>query len=120
MAESATRYQTISAVATTNLFNSTNMNINQPFHIDTHTYTDTIERHLPMFASSCPGWICYAEKTHPQCLPYISTTKSPQQILGTLMKEVLGMKDVFIVSVQPCFDKKLEASRKVSSREILR
>ena len=34
---------------------------------------------LPMLASACPGWVCYAEKTHGDyVLPYISTTKSPQ------------------------------------------
>ena len=32
-----------------------------------------------MLASACPGWVCYAEKTHGEyVLPYISTTKSPQ------------------------------------------
>lgn len=34
---------------------------------------------LPVLASACPGWICYAEKTHGEyALPYISTVKSPQ------------------------------------------
>ena len=34
---------------------------------------------LPVLASACPGWVCYAEKTHGSyILPYISTTKSPQ------------------------------------------
>ena len=34
---------------------------------------------LPMLASACPGWVCYAEKTHGSyILPYISTAKSPQ------------------------------------------
>ena len=34
---------------------------------------------LPVLASSCPGWVCYAEKTHgTYVLPYISTAKSPQ------------------------------------------
>lgn len=34
---------------------------------------------LPMLASACPGWVCYAEKTHGDTvLPYISTTRSPQ------------------------------------------
>lgn len=29
---------------------------------------------LPMLASACPGWVCYAEKTHgDHVLPYIST-----------------------------------------------
>jgi len=33
------------------------------------------------------GWVCYAEKTHGEyVLPYISTTKSPQQIMGTVVK----------------------------------
>ncbi len=32
-----------------------------------------------MLASACPGWVCYAEKTHGDyILPYISFTKSPQ------------------------------------------
>jgi iron only hydrogenase large subunit-like protein len=48
---------------------------------------------IPMLASACPGWICYAEKTHGSyILPYISTTKSPQQIMGTLVKEYFGEK----------------------------
>ncbi len=34
---------------------------------------------LPMLASACPGWVCYAEKTHGELvLPYISTARSPQ------------------------------------------
>ena len=47
---------------------------------------------LPMLASACPGWICYAEKTHAEMLPFISRTKSPQQVMGTLVKEWLGAK----------------------------
>lgn len=72
---------------------------------------------LPMLASACPGWICYAEKAHSEMLPFIATTKSPQQVMGTLVKEWMGAKwgklpqDVYHVSVMPCYDKKLEASR---------
>lgn len=67
---------------------------------------------LPMLVSSCPGWVCYAEKTQPQALPYLSSTKSPQQILGVLWKRLIGaQRSVYVASVQPCFDKKLEASR---------
>lgn len=47
---------------------------------------------LPMLASACPGWVCYAEKTHSEMLPFISRTKSPQQVMGTLVKEWLGKK----------------------------
>jgi iron only hydrogenase large subunit-like protein len=47
---------------------------------------------MPMLASSCPGWICYAEKAHKEMLPFIARTKSPQQVMGTLVKEWLGAK----------------------------
>lgn len=68
---------------------------------------------LPMLASSCPGWVCYAEKTHGSyILPYISTTKSPQQIMGSLIKDWIGQhKSIYHVTVMPCYDKKLEAAR---------
>ena len=47
-----------------------------------------LNQSLPMLASACPGWICYAEKTHGNfILPYISTVKSPQQILGWLYRD---------------------------------
>lgn len=42
---------------------------------------------LPMLASACPGWVCYAEKTHAAVLPFISTAKSPQQMMGSLVKD---------------------------------
>lgn len=80
---------------------------------------------LPMLASACPGWVCYAEKAHSALLPFVAATKSPQQVAGLLAKRVYGpsratalstcapelMKGVYHVSVMPCYDKKLEASR---------
>jgi iron only hydrogenase large subunit-like protein len=53
-------------------------------------HRDPTSKQLPMLASACPGWICYAEKTHSEMLPFISRTKSPQQIMGTLVKEWLA------------------------------
>lgn len=47
---------------------------------------------LPMLSSACPGWVCYAEKTHAEMLPFISRTKSPQQVMGTLVKQWLRRK----------------------------
>ncbi|TKS91905.1 Cytosolic Fe-S cluster assembly factor NARFL [Collichthys lucidus] len=86
---------------------------------------------LPMMTSACPGWICYAEKTHGEfVLPYISTTRSPQQMMGSLVKgyfaeqQGLSPEQIYHVAVMPCFDKKLEASRsdfyldKSQSREV--
>lgn len=44
---------------------------------------------LPLISSECPGWVCYAEKTSPQSLAYISKTRSPQQLLGLAIRRVL-------------------------------
>ena len=81
---------------------------------------------LPMLASSCPGWVCYAEKTHGNLiLPYISTTRSPQQIMGVLVKQMLAKKlditvdKIYHITVMPCYDKKLEASREDFFNEVL-
>lgn len=43
-----------------------------------------------VLASACPGWVCYAEKSHPKTLPHISRIKSPQGIMGTLVKRHLA------------------------------
>ncbi|ROW16144.1 hypothetical protein VPNG_01781 [Cytospora leucostoma] len=71
----------------------------------------------PVLTSSCPGWICYAEKTHPHVLPHLSRVKSPQALMGTLLKttlsKTLGISPdrIWHLAVMPCLDKKLEASR---------
>nr|XP_058953510.1 probable cytosolic Fe-S cluster assembly factor v1g210509 [Pocillopora verrucosa] len=82
---------------------------------------------VPMLASACPGWVCYAEKTHGSyILPFISTTKSPQQIMGSLIKDHYGKSmgkkpdDIYHVTIMPCFDKKLEASREDFYNDIYR
>ncbi|KAJ5532610.1 Iron hydrogenase [Penicillium frequentans] len=71
----------------------------------------------PILSSACPGWICYAEKTHPFVLPHLSRLKSPQAMSGTFLKTVLSKSlgvppsQIWHLAVMPCFDKKLEASR---------
>jgi iron only hydrogenase large subunit-like protein len=86
--------------------------------------TESFE-HTNYYALLFSGWICYAEKTHGSyILPYISTVKSPQQIMGSLVKSYLPRwiagcgsnvavtpDQVYHVTVMPCYDKKLEASR---------
>lgn len=73
-------------------------------------------KNLPMLCSSCPGWICYAEKMHDYLLDNISAVKSPQQIVGSfvshLLREEEKLENIFHFSIMPCYDKKLEASRK--------
>ena len=74
-------------------------------------------RKRPILTSACPGWICYAEKTHAHVLPHLSRLKSPQALTGTLFKTVLGKTlridadQIWHLAIMPCFDKKLEASR---------
>lgn len=71
----------------------------------------------PILTSSCPGWICYAEKTHPHVLPHLSRVKSPQALMGTLLKTTISKRlgispeRIWHLAVMPCLDKKLEASR---------
>lgn len=73
---------------------------------------------LPIISSICPGWICYAEKTNGDLvIPHLSKVRSPQQIMGALLKQIhrsrgnIKRNEIFHVTLMPCFDKKLEASR---------
>jgi NADH-quinone oxidoreductase subunit G len=72
---------------------------------------------LPQFTSCCPGWVKFVEQYYPELFPNLSTCKSPQQMFGSLAREVLpgklGVKneDVVIVSIMPCTAKKFEAQR---------
>lgn len=72
---------------------------------------------LPLFTSCCPSWVRFAELNHPELLENLSTTKSPQQIFGSLTKNIwakkMGIKkeDLICVSIMPCVSKKYEASK---------
>ncbi|XP_036316106.1 cytosolic iron-sulfur assembly component 3 isoform X2 [Pipistrellus kuhlii] len=78
--------------------------------------TDTAKKLTAFFKKL--GWICYAEKTHGSAvIPYISTARSPQQVMGSLVKDFFAQLQhvtpdkIYHVTVMPCYDKKLEASR---------
>ncbi|KAG5854236.1 hypothetical protein ANANG_G00035660 [Anguilla anguilla] len=50
---------------------------------------------LPMFTSSCPGWIRYAERVLGSLVtPHICTAKSPQQIMGSLVKDFFTQQQI--------------------------
>ncbi len=72
---------------------------------------------LPMFTSCSPGWIKFVEEFYPQRLPHLSTCKSPQQMLGAVLKghwagrAGLDPGKVFSVAIMPCTAKKFEATR---------
>ena len=72
---------------------------------------------LPQFTSCCPAWITYAEQYYPDLLPNLSSCRSPQQMFGSLAKdvlpEVMGVeaKDIVVVSIMPCTAKKHESDQ---------
>lgn len=72
---------------------------------------------LPMITSCCPGWIKFVEEFYPEFLPNVSTCKSPQQMMGALIKSYWAEKtnnkpeDIYSVSIMPCTAKKFEAQR---------
>ena len=42
---------------------------------------------LPMFTSCSPAWVNFVETHRPELIPHLSTCKSPQQMMGALIKE---------------------------------
>jgi len=72
---------------------------------------------LPMMTSCSPGWIKFVETFYPEFLPNISSCKSPQQMMGAIVKSYFAQangidpENIFSVSVMPCTAKKFEAER---------
>jgi NADH-quinone oxidoreductase subunit G len=72
---------------------------------------------LPQFTSCCPSWVKFAEQYYPELLPNLSSCKSPQQMFGSIAREVLPdllkvkPENLVIVSIMPCTAKKYEAKR---------
>ncbi len=72
---------------------------------------------LPQFTSCCPSWVKFAEQYYPELLPNLSTCKSPQQMFGSvardILPDVLGIdpENLVVVSIMPCTAKKFEAKR---------
>jgi len=80
-------------------------------------FTDRLNQkeRLPFFTSNCPSWVKFIEDKKPKFIPCLSTTRSPQQMMGRVIKNYItssaGQKaeNVFVVSVMPCTAKKQEA-----------
>ena len=72
---------------------------------------------LPIFTSCCPGWVKYAEQYQSEFLDNLSSCKSPQQMFGSVAKEILPeqlnvkRENLVVVSIMPCTAKKVEANR---------
>jgi NADH-quinone oxidoreductase subunit G len=72
---------------------------------------------LPLITSCCPSWVDYLEKYYPDMIPNFSTAKSPQQMMGAMIKTYWAEKagidpaKIYSVSVMPCTAKKYETTR---------
>lgn len=73
---------------------------------------------LPLFTSCCPAWVRYLELEHPDMTAHLSTCKSPQGMLGAIIREYVPQyyeditpENLVSVSIMPCTAKKYEANR---------
>ena len=68
----------------------------------------------PMFTSCCPGWVRFLKGQYPELTSQLSTSKSPQQMFGSMTKswfaQKLGVEPerICCVSIMPCVAKKAE------------
>jgi NADH-quinone oxidoreductase subunit G/NADP-reducing hydrogenase subunit HndD len=80
---------------------------------------------LPMFTSCSPGWIKFVEQFYHDMIPNLSTCKSPQQMMGAIIKSYFAEREkidpakIVSVSIMPCTAKKFEHDRpEMGSRHI--
>jgi iron-only hydrogenase group A len=72
---------------------------------------------LPLMTSCSPGWVSFVETFYPERLPNLSSCKSPQQMLGAMIKTFFAKRQsldparVFSVAIMPCIAKKSERAR---------
>lgn len=78
---------------------------------------------FPIITSCCPAWVNFMESQYPDMIQYVSSTKSPHEMNGAVIKtyfaEKLGIdpKRIVVVSVMPCVAKKEESKREELSGE---
>lgn len=78
---------------------------------------------LPLFTSCCPGWVKFLELKHPDMLDHLSSCKSPQGMMGSIIREFVPQyypdfkaEDIVSVSIMPCTGKKAEIRREQFKR----
>ncbi len=73
---------------------------------------------LPMFTTCCPSWYMFVERLYPELIPHLSTVKSPQAILASIVKTKfredmrIEKGELVHMVLAPCQMKKEEAKRK--------
>jgi len=72
---------------------------------------------FPLFTSCCPSWVLFAEQEYPEMLKYLSSARSPQAMLASIIKTYYAQKtktepkNIIVVSIMPCTSKKYEVKR---------
>lgn len=86
---------------------------------ETHELLERLKKRerLPLISSCSPGWVKFCEHYYPEFLDNLSTCKSPQEMMGALVKTYFAEREgldpgkIVVVAVMPCTAKKFEASR---------
>ena len=87
---------------------------------EAHEFLDRLKsgQNLPLFTSCCPGWVKFLETQHPDMLNHLSSCKSPQGMLGAIIREYVPQyypeitaENLVSVSIMPCTAKKYEGKR---------
>ncbi|MCL2753798.1 MAG: NADH-dependent [FeFe] hydrogenase, group A6 [Defluviitaleaceae bacterium] len=79
---------------------------------------------LPMITSCCPAWVKFAEDEFGDLLDHVSSCKSPQQMLGAVIRnyypEKFGIEksNLVSISIMPCTAKKFEIKREEMAGDI--
>jgi iron-only hydrogenase group A len=74
-------------------------------------------RDLPMITTCCPAWIKFGEQFFFEELHHMSTCRSPQSMMASLIKTYYATKmkikpeDIVLVDIMPCTAKKFEIER---------
>lgn len=77
----------------------------------------TKDENLPAMSSCCPAWVKFLEFNYPEFIPNLCTSRSPQIMLGGIVKNYwskktnIDPKKIFVVSIMPCVAKKFEIKR---------
>lgn len=74
-------------------------------------------KNLPMITTCCPAWVKFGEQFFFEELNHMSTCRSPQAMMSSLIKTYYAQKnnidpkDIIVVDIMPCTAKKFEIRR---------
>jgi iron-only hydrogenase group A len=81
-------------------------------------------KNLPLITTCCPAWIKFGEQYYYEELHHMSTCRSPQAMMGSLVKNYyarknnIDPKDIVLVDIMPCTAKKFEIKRPEFNGEV--